>query len=84
MSIPLMTHELSQGWRQPDRSQILIDDKHALMTQRTFDQLSNYETTIPSGVYDGKMWRRGNCLCWYGPAADPSQCSINMREVLIC
>ncbi|MNL76393.1 hypothetical protein D3C87_2023550 [compost metagenome] len=22
---------------------------------------------MPSGVYAGKVWRRGRYLCWYGP-----------------
>lgn len=55
--IPPMTHPLGKHWPQPDRERILVDHKNAIMDKRTFDQLSEYTTTVPSGVYDGKMWR---------------------------
>jgi hypothetical protein len=96
--LPALESPFSPGaWRQPPREAIEIDGTHALMSQQTFQQLSEYSATIPSGVYPGKMWRRHDgihdptcpasrrrwLLCWYGPAADPTICTINMREVLL-
>src|ERR1043165_9759166 len=56
--IPPITHPLGEHWRQPDRSRILIDETHAVMDQATFDDLSEYSTSFPSGVYEGKMWKQ--------------------------
>jgi hypothetical protein len=55
--IPPMTHPMGRNWQQPDRSCIVIDGKHALMDQTAFDKLLEYNTSVPSGVYEGKMWR---------------------------
>jgi hypothetical protein len=91
-----MTDPLSVHWRQPPLEAIAVDDTHALMTERTLNELAEYSATIPTGAYHGKMWRRavyaegrppqdivGWLLCWYGPHDDPRKCSINYREVLL-
>lgn len=95
--IPELDSPFDQNaWRQPSRESILIDATHACMTQDTFAQLAEYSTTMPTGVYPGKMWRRHDgiydkkcpvesrrwLLCWYG-LADNSMCPIEFREVLI-
>ncbi len=84
--IPAMTDPLGKYWDQPSRNEILIDDSIALMSRATFCKLLAYNTTIPSGVYEGKMWSRvnqysPNRLCWFGPSSNPDRCSINSREV---
>jgi hypothetical protein len=82
--IPPMTHPDGRYWDQPDRALITVDAVHALMTRATFLELADYSGTFPSGVYEGKMWRRldGSFdraflarggrpvwqLCWYGPS----------------
>ncbi len=90
--IPPMTHELSRAWNQPDTSQILIDDTHAAMSEKTFFQLKEYSTSQPSGVYEGKMWRRHQryenappewLLCWFGFSDKPNCCSNNYRIILL-
>jgi hypothetical protein len=85
--IPAMTHPYSSGWRQPKTENILIDDTHAIMSEKDFDQLKDYSMSIPTGVYDGKMWKRlaarGWLLCWYGPSEKENQCSINNRFIII-
>lgn len=53
-----MTHPLSRHWDQPKSVEILLDDTHALMSKKTFLSLHEYSCSNPSGVYDGKMWRR--------------------------
>lgn len=85
--IPEMTHPLGKHWDQPDRSRILIDDSHALMTKADFNELADYSWSQPSGVYDGKMWkstgRDATYLKWYHPAEDPNKCAVGVREILI-
>lgn len=90
--IPPMTDPISVHWNQPPRERIAIDDTHALMSSADFKALLEYSTSRPSGVYDGKMWKRREpqadgrslwVLMWYGPADDPRLCSINRREILI-
>jgi hypothetical protein len=94
--IPPMTHPLGRHWQQPPREQIEVDATHALMTEHTFRQLSEYSCSTPSGVYEGKMWRRHDgahdprcpperrkwLLCWYANLHE-TRCKIEMREVLL-
>lgn len=82
------------AWHQPERTKVLIDATHALMTKAVFDSLAEYSTTMPSGVYPGKMWRRHDgsfdprctnpewLFCWYGRTDDPEKCSVNFRKVI--
>lgn len=88
--IPPMTDPLGKHWRQPDPARILLDDEYAVMDEATLSALSEYSTTIPSGVYPGKMWRAsiGNnganwVLRWFGECGDPTKCSNNQREILL-
>lgn len=85
--IPPITDPLGQHWRQPHRRDIELDDTHALMSKQTFKGLPEYSCTIPSGKYEGKMWRmnRGGkwYLAWYGPDHDLGYLSIEYREILI-
>jgi hypothetical protein len=92
--IPEITNEMGRNWSQPSTSKILVDDTHALMDEATFKELAEYSSSIPSGVYDGKMWKRHDgiydkkatthtwMLMWYGPSVDPEKCSINTRLIL--
>lgn len=94
--IPAMTDPLGRHWRQPAIEQISLDDTHALMNESTFQQLSDYSSSYPSGVYPGKMWRRHDglfdrscpadrrrwLLCWYGEDIG-GKCFIHIREVLL-
>jgi|SRR6266850_4650297 len=97
--IPPITHELGQHWEQPARAEIEIDETHALMTRRTFDGLAEYSATRPSGVYEGKMWKRNDgafdyeflarggkpvwLLCWYGLSDKPGMVSNHSRRILV-
>ena len=95
--IPRMTHPLSVHWDQPNRREITVDATHAMMSRATLDKLHDYSCSIPSGVYEGKMWKRASeymrnppdfepefwLLCWYGPSKDPDQCSVNTRRIII-
>ena len=85
--IPPITDPLGVYWDQPDTKDILVDETHAIMTERTLEQLAEYSASIPTGTYDGKMWRaRGQSrwfLRWYGPHPDPTQISIHTREILL-
>jgi len=81
--IPPMTDPLGAHWLQPKREEIEIDATHAVMKRSAFVKLSEYSSSVPSGVYPGKMWKRfsdrpvctiddkviekGWILCWYGP-----------------
>lgn len=78
--IPTITDPLGKHWEQPDPSFIRFRDGEAIITQQDFDRLHNYSASDPSGVYVGKMWRRGYpyCanperwfLCWYDTHPKP-------------
>lgn len=87
-TIPPMTDPMGRHWDQPDVSVFLIDDTHAVMTQRDFDSLHNYSHTLPTGCYPGKAWR---CLCedgwwlvWYDYSEKgPGWCSNQWRKIII-
>lgn len=89
--IPAMTHPLGKHWRQPPRSDILIDDIHALMGEETFHWLAEYSASIPTGVYSGKMWkcftgRKDGILWllkWYSPSPDQNLRKINYRDIIL-
>lgn len=94
--IPPITDRLGMYWDQPDVANILLDDTHALMSKADFDKLSEYSTSDPTGVYVGKAWksvrivehegkyfRDGWWLKWYGYSNDPTRCSYNQRIILL-
>lgn len=86
--IPEMTHELGRHWDQPLRHNIRIDGDYAIMTEKTSLLLHRYDTSLPSGVYEGKMWARLEhddelWLCWYGPSNEPDKCSINCKKIRV-
>jgi len=97
--IPRITHPLGQHWDQPDRSEIILDGTHALMSLKTFEALKEYSASNPSVVYEGKMWRRHDgafdfefvarggrprwMLCWYGRSDKPEHVSNNSRLIIL-
>lgn len=86
-TIPPITDQLGRYWAQPSPDAILVDEKHAVMARATFDQLREYSTTIPSGVYSGKMWKAAVGdkweLRWFSDDPTiPNRCLINRREIL--
>ncbi len=85
--IPDMIHPLGKHWNQPNREDIAIDGIHALMSKNSFDRLHTYSTSIPTGVYEGKMWKRRRpdawYLLWYSECEDVDSCSINIRKIII-
>lgn len=89
IQIPRMTHELSRYWDQPSQDKILIDDKYAVMDQKTFDELGEYSCSVPTGTYTGKMWklhvRKGDSwwLRWYGNENEDGTIDIHNRRILI-
>jgi len=84
--IPEITNPLGKHWDQPDKKNILLDDTHALMDKRTFDGLLEYSSSIPSGVYAGKMWKckyiDGWGLRWFDDCNETS-CRNNQRIILL-
>lgn len=58
------------------------------MPQEVLDALLKYDTTYPSGVYEGKMWRRTDgdvsFLLWYSNEPnDPDHCRVNYRKIIV-
>lgn len=85
--IPKITDKRGMSWNQPHRRYIEIDEEYALMTKQTFEGLRKYSLTIPSGEYEGKMWKvnRGGIwyLYWYDHDDNPSMIKIERREILL-
>lgn len=88
--IPPITDPIGRNWEQPHRRYIEVDSTHALMSEQTFKGLMEYSSSLPSGKYYGKMWRR--CagrdrwyLGWYceDSKGDPLYIGIEWREILI-
>jgi hypothetical protein len=94
--IPPITDALGNHWAQPAVADILLTDTHATMSQEAFDNLREYSTSMPSGVYPGKMWKAQPInvhtrtydgdwyLRWYGIVpGQPELCSNNQRVICI-
>ena len=87
--VPEITHPLGKHWDQPKRSDILLnkDEDVFVMTEEIFNKLATYNTSIPSGAYEGKMWKSTrfgkNYLMWYGEDKDPNKVSINNKLISI-
>lgn len=85
--IPPITDPLGRCWKQPHRKYIEIDKTHALMSRQTFNGLKEYSCTLPTGAYEGKMWKSKIndtwFLSWYGKDENPDYVSIHRREILV-
>jgi len=85
--IPDMVHPLSRHWRQPNKEDIVIDDVSALMNKRSFQELHTYSMSIPTGVYEGKMWKAQIktkwYLRWFGSENKEGLLPILNREILV-
>jgi len=87
--IPEMVHPLSKYWKQPDRLDVDINNEYATMNRTAFNKLHDYTRSEPSGVYEGKMWKKkinpgGKWfLFWYDESNDPGYCSVKCKEILI-
>jgi hypothetical protein len=56
--IPPITHKFGRYWDQPKLSDVVLERGVAFMSLATFEALCEYSTSIPTGVYEGKMWKR--------------------------
>lgn len=85
--IPAMVHPLGKHWDQPRKDLIELCGGFAIMELLDFYKLPEYSLSMPTGAYEGKMWKakvRGDwLLCWYGDSGDPDKVSINYRLVII-
>lgn len=90
--IPPMTHPLSRGWDQPNTALVAIDDTTSAMPNSVFTRLMEYSSTMPSGAYEGKMWKAHVLsktenfwqLRWYGYSKiGPGHVSNNVRRIVL-
>ena len=85
--IPTIIDPSGKSWQQPHRSFIELDDTHALMSEQTFKGLKEYSTTIPTGRYEGKMWKgfaNGEWyLVWFDTDENPNCLRIEKRKIVI-
>lgn len=86
--IPEMTNPLGRYWQQPDRAKITVTDEAATMDKQTFDALLEYSSSVPTGVYVGKMWKaltkHGPVLHWYDVSPQGEKyCSIQERMIVV-
>lgn len=78
--------EEGRTWKAPSPADILLTDTHACMPESAFESLLEYSSSIPTGVYPGKMWKAHMdgkwYLRWFGIVPDqPEVCSNNQREI---
>ncbi len=88
--IPPIVDEMGRNWDQPRVDDIALDDRYALMSKYSFNQLAEYSWSTPTGVYPGKMWKAydPNCgewyLCWFGIVPENLKvCSNNSRAIIV-
>lgn len=61
--VPEITDPLGKHWGQPGLEEISFSMINAFMSEESFKKLANYQTSFPTGVYPGKMWKR---KAWIG------------------
>jgi hypothetical protein len=85
--IPDIVDKELKNWRQPERSEITINDKYALMPKDTFLQLQDVPLKFHAIKLPGKMSRTEinskPFLYWFGLHENPIKCSIEWREIVI-
>lgn len=89
--IPQITDPMGKYWSQPDRSDIIIDEKYAMMSLADFQKLHEYTCTLPTGTYVGKMWKakvtteseQFFLLAWYDRFVNPNQIAIECRRIIV-
>ncbi len=88
ITIPEITEPMGKHWNQPETKDIVCYSRNfAEMNRETFDFLPEYNVSIPTGTYTGKMWKqlRGNAwfLCWYGENLPDNRIEIKYAEIMI-
>lgn len=81
-TIPPITNRLGSHWNQPSTDNILVDDTHALMSEEDEAKLNVYDGTFPTGVYIGKMFKRGEKLVWFSAYSD-KEVANNYRKIIV-
>lgn len=87
-AIPPMIDPLGRYWDQPKREEIAVDHSAAMMSSATFSKLHEYSGSLPSGKYEGKMWRLNRGGVWYlrwyqADPNDPNMLLIPVRPIVI-
>lgn len=87
--IPEMTNPMGRHWAQPSMAQVSkwkFDAKTVEIPEEHIKFLARYDSTLPSGVYAGKMWSRSEpdrfLLVWYGMEVQDS-CTVEFREIKV-
>lgn len=86
--VPAMTDPMGSHLEQPSTENMKFTETCVEMSRSDFEKLHNYHNSYPSGVYDGKMWKREDCmgvwyLLWYGPSSEPDKCSVSSRQIIV-
>ena len=82
-AIPAMTDPMGKHWDQPDDIRMApMDATHVALTTKQIAGLLVYDSSYPSGTYDGKCWVREEWLCWYEPHAQPGKIGIGSRIII--
>ncbi len=83
-NIPPLPLLMPEQWVQPSVEDLIVDNEYTVMTQQSFNLLQHYQHSIPAKIYVGKMWRKGDLLCWWRYRdSSESQISIEYRKILI-
>lgn len=98
--VPAIELDLGRNWPQPTRNALYfhmapeneknpgLKPKAVYMTKQTMEELREYSSSTPTGVYPGKMWR-GHWddtwyLLWFSEAkSDPNMCAVNSCPILL-
>lgn len=54
----LAYHAKMAAMTLPKNGACVVDEKNAVMNERYFEELGEYSTTLPTGAYIGKRWKR--------------------------
>lgn len=55
--VPPIVDPLGKSWNQPNPHNFVWDEDCVAMSEQDYKSLHTYDCTLPTGIYEGKMWK---------------------------
>lgn len=87
--VPEINHPLGKNWNNPNTDNLKFfqtvsgGSMFVNIGEDEMKKMLRYDFSLPSGVYDGKMWLRGEFVAWFSqcPGKEDS-CNINLAKII--
>lgn len=55
--VPPIVDPLGKSWNQPNPHNFVWDEDCVAMSEHDYKSLHTYDCALPTGIYEGKMWK---------------------------